>query len=157
MNNYIEELIGLLESKQKLLQTILSLTQEQARAIDEENVEELEKMVEEKQVHIDRINIIDKEFNFIYAEFKEKFGSLDINNAKDLEVREVKRLKDEVAKTMELIKSIFAIEESNNDKAGKLLQKISDSLKSISQTKKVTNAYDQKAYQVQPHYIDKKK
>lgn len=154
---YIERLIDLLKKKHVLLRSILSLTQAQVSQINEESIDKLQKLIDEKQHVIDDINSLDDEFNVYFTRLKStlKINSLDELNAEELEGAKV--LKEVTAGIISLIKEISELEKTNNEKSKELLGTLSGEIKKLNQGKKVNTGYVSKPFNSASYFIDKKK
>lgn len=154
---YISSLVELLEKKKSHMQCILDLTQKQSAVIDQDSLEELQKLIDEKQIHIDTINKIDEDFEVYFRRLK---STLNIKTLNELELPGVSgaaALKDETAAIIELIKKISKLEETNSIKAKGLLENLGDEIKKLNQGKKISSAYNPSPLSNPSYFIDKKK
>ncbi len=157
MDSYIKELLELLDKKQQQLYEILRLTKEQAKAINEENIDELEQFLSKKQTHIDKIDAIDDDFTRIYSAFRQEYGLTDSDNKEYPQIGGFSELGSKVSKIAELIKDILKLEKSNNSKVKEIMKKYGDNIKNVNQTKKISNAYGNEPIEAQSYFFDKKK
>jgi len=154
---YIERLIDILKKKHVLLRSILSLTQAQSSQINEDSIEELQKLIDEKQHVIDDINKLDEEFSVYFVRLKTtlKINSLDELNA--AEVEGTRHLKEITAGIINLITEISEIEKTNDDKSKEVLGKLGGEIKKINQGLKVNSTYSPRPANTASYFIDKKK
>ena len=154
---YVGRLIDLLKKKHVLLHSLLSLTQSQSDQINEESIEILQRLIDEKQLVIDDINKLDDEFNVYFSRLKStlKINSLDELNAAGLDG--ARHLKEITAGIINLIKEISQLEKDNNEKSTELLNYLGGEIKKINQGKKMNNSYTSRPINTTAYYIDKKK
>lgn len=154
---YIKKLIDSLKKKYVLLRSILSLTQAQSSEINENAVEKLQKLIDEKQNTIDEINKLDDEFDACFTRLK---NALKVNSLDELDavgIEGAKHLKEITADIINLIKEISEIEKANNLKSEELLNNLRSEIKKINQTKTINNAYGSRPGNKAAYFIDKKK
>ncbi len=154
---YISRLIEILKKKHVLLRAILSLTQAQSSEINEDSIEKLQKLIDDKQHVIDDINKLDEEFEVYFARLK---ISLKINSLEELDasgIEGARHLKEVTAGILKLITEISEIEKANNDKSKELLGKLGGEIKKINQGMKVNSAYSSTPVNTASYFIDKKK
>lgn len=154
---YMERLIDILKKKHVLLRSILSLTKAQYSHINEDSVEKLQKLIDEKQHVIDDINKLDDEFDIYFSRLKTnlKINSLDELNAAGIEG--AKHLKEITAEIINLIMEISEMEKENRQKSKELLDILGEEIKKINQGKKVSATYTSKPINIPAYFIDKKK
>ena len=154
---YIDRLIDKLKKKHVLLRSILSLTQAQSSQINEDSIEELQKLIDEKQHVIDDINKLDEEFSVYFSRLKTtlKINSLDELNAAGVEG--TRHLKEITAGIINLITEISEIEKANDDKSKEVLGKLGGEIKKLNLGKKVNTMYASKPANTASYFIDKKK
>ena len=154
---YMDRLTEILHKKQGFLQEIMDLTKSQTAAIDEESLEKLQKLIEDKQAKIDLIDKLDEEFNVYFQRLK---STLKINNLAELDAAgspKAAQLKEATAGILKLIISIGDIEKVNSEKSQKLLKDMGNDIKKLNQGKKVNSAYTPAPFKLPSYFIDKKK
>jgi hypothetical protein len=159
---YTERLNELLRKKKAMLLDILTLTLEQAEVINEDSLDSLNKLIEEKQLKIDAIIKIDEEFEIYFQRFKSIMGishldQLDISKLNAAAIDGARQLKELTAGILDVIKSINVVEEANNLKSKKLLNEFGNQIKKINQSKKANNAYAPGPVSAPSYFLDKKK
>ena len=154
---YIDRLTEILHKKQGFLQDILDLTESQAAAIDEESLEMLQKLIEDKQAKIDAIDKLDEEFNVYFQRLK---STLKINSLAELDAAgspKAAQLNEATAGILKLIVGIGDIEKVNSEKSKILLDYMGVEIKKLNQGKKVNSAYTPAPFKLPSYFIDKKK
>jgi hypothetical protein len=154
---YMDRLIEISNKKQELLQNILALTKAQAGTINEDGIESLQKLIDEKQLVIDAINKLDEEFGVYFQRLKTtlKVTSLDQLNVSG--IKGTKELKEVTEKIVKLITEISEIEKQNSEKGKKLLNQLGGEIRKINQGKKTNSAYSPPPMSIPSYFIDKKK
>ena len=154
---YIKRLMEVSEKKLGLLEDMLNITKAQAESINEDGLESLEKLVNEKQTKIDAIDKLDEEFDVYFRRLKSELKVKSLDELSGLNIKGVKELQQTVGRIMGLIGDISGIEKQNNDKAKSLLGKFGDEIKTINQGKKMNSAYMPGPVKPPSYFIDKKK
>lgn len=154
---YMERLVEILLNKQGLLQEILILTETQAQSIHEDGIDNLHKLIDEKQLKIEAIDKLDDEFNVYFQRLK---TTLNISSLSQLDASIIpgaKQLKEVTGEILKLITSIGDIEKQNNKKGDELLSHLGGEIKKINQGKKVNTGYTPGKPNIASYFIDKKK
>jgi uncharacterized phage infection (PIP) family protein YhgE len=154
----IQRVLEASNKKYSYLKELILLTRAQTEAISEEGMEGLEKLIDEKQVRIDEINKLDRDFRVYVDLLKQKLGvnKLDeINNPGLIGLKELKQITGQI---VELINEISALEKENNEKAKNLLDDLGAKIRQIREGKKLNNVYNAGTGVIPPAYfVDKKK
>jgi DNA repair exonuclease SbcCD ATPase subunit len=154
---YFDRMVEILDKKQLLLMDMLALTQAQTPAISAETLDELKRLIDEKQQKIEAINILDEEFSVYFERLKVTAG---VNKLEDIDAKAFpgsKRLKEKTGEILKLVESISQIEKSNNEKSKKLHEELSSEIKKINQGKRINNAYNPSPANPTAFFLDKKK
>ncbi|HOM01290.1 MAG TPA: flagellar export chaperone FlgN [Acetivibrio sp.] len=155
---YIQTLVQISEKKLNCLKNILSLTMTQNETINEEGMDGLQNLIDEKQAKIDEINRLDDEFNACFTAFKQKLGISSLDEAGRLGVKGAKELQDIVVKIVELLREISEAEKKNKEKADNLLNYLGAKIREIREGRRISSAYSSAASVSPPSYFfDKKK
>jgi len=157
---YVVRLLEAANKKCALLKDILFISQAQSRSITEDGVENLEKLIDEKQVKIDEINKIDEGFAEDFNCLKQVLGVKSLAELKDLKDRGVggiKDLQDVIGEIMALIREISELEKSNSLKAKKRLENLSTKVRQVNQGKQLNAAYMPSPVKLPSYFIDKKR
>jgi len=157
IDDYIKELIRILNKKMNLLEQIFDLTNSQSPAIDDEDIGRLESLVAEKQDRIDAINKLDEEFDAYFTRLKSLLNIKRMDELKTDEIPGAAELKQVVGKAAAIARKISEVEAKNNEKAKALLNKLGEEIKGINRMKKANQAYASGPSKPQAHFIDKKK
>ncbi len=155
---YIEKMAELLGKKKQLLQEMLTLTKAQTPVIAADSLDKLQKLVEDKQGLIDRINELDDEFTAYMDKLKSAVGISKLDDIDISRFPAAVRLKQGVSVVLDLVREISEIEKINSVKSNKLLEQLGSQIQKINQGKKINNAYSsQNAAVTSSLFLDKKK
>lgn len=154
----IQRVIEASNKKYSCLQELILLTRAQTEAISEEGMEGLEKLIGEKQVKIDEIDKVDRDFGVYVDLLKQTLGVSKLDEIKNPGLKGLKELKQITGQIMELLNEINALERQNNEKAKSLLDDLGAKIRQIREGKKLNNLYNTGAGIIPPAYfVDKKK
>jgi predicted transcriptional regulator len=155
---YIERLIDISSKKDSCLNEILHLTIAQSEAIKEDGLEDLQKLIDDKQRKIEEINKADEDFNVYFTRLKQKLGIGRLDEINNPEIKGVKELQEIIARIMKLVGKISEIENQNINRANNLLNDFGSNIRRINEGKRVNNAYNNvSSINAPSYYIDKKK
>jgi preprotein translocase subunit SecA len=153
----VSEMTKILKEKETLLQDILKITESQNTSLTEEGLDELRKLIDEKQERIEKIDKLDERFKVIFQDLKKNLSVKSIEEIDPGRLPGVKELKEKTADVMALITRILDLEKANNVKGQELLDQLGNEIKKINQMKMANQAYAPKAYDQTSYFIDKKK
>ncbi len=154
---YIKKMTELSEKKYALLKEMLVLTRSQTAAIAEENISNLERLIQNKQERINRIDKLDDEFRFCFMQLKKTLKVDKLDEVKEMKIAGAKELQDIVRQITEIIMEISEIEKKNNDAVRKLMAATAAEIKKINQGKTANNAYKRSQGMTPSYFIDKKR
>lgn len=157
INNAVAELIDLLDKKSKLFDTIMEITLEQKKDIDENAANNIEKLGNQKQSIIESVDEIDKSFSEKLNLMKRE---LKVNTLEEIDFSkypEMKNLKLKVVEIVSVAQDIMGIEESNKKKLIVLMNGLKKEINQIKAGKKSIKAYEKPNINNDGIYIDKKK
>lgn len=157
INNAVAELIDLLDKKSKLFDTIMEITLEQKKDIDENAANNIEKLGNQKQSIIESVDEIDKSFSEKLNLMKRE---LKVNTLEEIDFSkypEMKNLKLKVVEIVSVAQDIMGIEESNKKKLVELMNGLKKEINQIKAGKKSIKAYEKPNINNDGIYIDKKK
>lgn len=154
---FVERLLQISNEKYGVVKDIHLITCKQTGTIIEDGVESLQQLIMLKQEKLDKINLLDEEFNVCFQRLKQELKVNNLNELKDANIAGIKDLKNIIAKIMESIKEISSIEKQNNIKAKNLLNEIGNEIRKISDGKKFNAAYNPTPIRTRSFFIDKKK
>lgn len=150
-------LIENLKTKKKYLFNILSLTKFQTKAIESQEDEKLSQYINEKQIAIDNINILDKDFIDKFNLVKASLGVTSLDEVKNNSNSPLKNVKTELDDIYKLIEQISVIEKENSTKLNKEFDDIKSKIKEVHAGKKIINAYNSEIIQNDGVFLDTKK
>lgn len=152
----LKQLIKLAKEKLIKLEDILTLTQSQTNELDSEELDKLLSLIDAKQKHIDAINILDDEFDSIYAKVQPLFSS-DMNSINPALKLGLKELKESVAAVTAKMHEIRDLEQKNNAAITQNFDGLKEQLKSVNRGIKSYTAYKKPEAQNGGVFIDKRK
>jgi len=156
-NKVLTELIGLLEKKSRLFDTIMEITLEQKKDIDENTADNIEEYIKQKQEVIDTIDSIDRNFSEKFDLLKRSLNIGSMENADFLKYPALKELKLKVEGIMSQAREIAAIEEENKEKLSFLMNGLMKEIKQLNVGKRSIKAYESPGIRNDGIYIDRKK
>ncbi len=139
---YIQKLIEASEKKLIALRIILDLTKEQASIINEDSVEEIERLISLKQVQIDSIDELDSAFEVYYSRLKSVLGVESIEDIKVIQIKGAAELKQIVTTIFSTTKQIQSLEIDNKNRVQEILSKLGNDIKRVRQSKIANNGYN---------------
>lgn len=157
INSYIGRLQALLEQKKEALEAINKLTMAQQADIEKNQGENLSNFIDEKQLEIEKIQVIDEDFENTFEIFKSqlKIKTLDDIDIKDYpQFRDVKKVISEI---MDLAKNIMELELKNKDRVSDIIEDLKKELKTVRLGQKSIKAYEKPNINIGGVYIDRKK
>ena len=161
MNNspdiYIDRMIEISKKKYKLLQDVYRLTERQAETITEDGMDNLQEIINQKQVNIDEIDKVDDEFNVYYQRLKIQLKVESLSELKDPSIKGIKELQECIAAIVSIVTDICSMEKNIKKNSKELMQSFAKEINVINRGKTVSHAYGQGANQSPSFYLDKKK
>lgn len=151
----INKMIELSIEKKKKLNEILNLTKEQTRLIVDDNLDEMEKLLQNKQKHMEDIDRLDIEFLKLYGELKKSEGIESISNIDLKKYSNLKDLKNQVKSINSVLDKISELDKKNTEKMKKNLKDVQKNIKNVRDGKKAYKGYN--ADQNPSIMIDEKK
>lgn len=152
----IDRLIELQVQKKEIMNDFFELSKMQSQHFNEDEVEELQELIVQKQKHIESIDSIDDEFEQLFTSIKAEFGVESLEQAREIPVQKLGKLKSVTAEIMSLLEMIQQCDRSNTQKAKELKNFLADEIGKLSKAKKVNIAYTYGNSLPQSHYIDSK-
>ena len=153
----LRQLIVITSDKKHRLQSLLKMTQMQTAAIEEIDLDLLSKYLEEKQRHIDAIDVLDVQFTDIYEpNIKAGLTDGELDN-KDPRVRELyTELQALISDVQNIIKSIHSQEMINNTKAKEVMEDLRKKIGHVQTGQRGHSAYTQSQNISEGIFIDQK-
>lgn len=154
--NYMSVLINTLEKKLDALQIIFSLTKEQEGISKQEEYpeEDMERILNAKEIQISRLNSLDEGFQSIFDRIRS-----EVKRNPDAYKTEVTKLQELIRECTELGNQIMVLEQRNRERFSILFSKV-NSQYSVSKTKaSVAQNYFRTMNNskiLDPYFVDKK-
>lgn len=150
-------LIKLSEGKLFLIQQLLTLTESQSYSLEKEESDKIEKILQQKQDLMNRIDILDEEFVNKY-DILRKDSYIDNIDSLHLEGREnLKLLQNKISQIKNIIEKIQKIDKANMDKLKQNMESVKNKLKKVKYGKKVAKGYGEKKTGGYSIFVDKKR
>jgi hypothetical protein len=153
----ITQLIELIDRKRKLYDSIMEITIEQKKDIEENAAAGMEALINRKQTVINEIDEIDRVFSGLLGLLKKQ---LDVNSLEEADLAKyptLKALKLKVGEIMSLGQNIMEVEVSNKEKLVAIMNAMKKEMKQMSVGRKSIKAYETPVINNDGIYIDKKK
>lgn len=151
----IDKLVDITKEKNKLLQDMLSLTKKQKEAIEKEAYKDLGGILNIKDMLIEQINQLDRDFLVIFSEIKEEHN---VNSIDQMDINlypNLKDLKEAVKEVTSTLSALSLLDEENNRAIRKQLEETKKELTKIKSGQKAYKGYNYKLSESM--LIDKKK
>jgi len=145
------------EAKLQLMVSLMEATQEQQKALEEENLETLNQTIAKKNKIIEKIDVLDREFAEKYKDLKETLGIEDLTQLEEEPVEGFKDLKEKIHEIMSQVNKVNQLDKENLEKMKKDMEKVQSKIKNARTGKKAVGSYNQKYQQSESIFIDKKK
>lgn len=141
--------------KKSLLIKILELTKVQGDTIDKEQIEDLDRILIQKEKLMEEIDNLDREFLSNYNSIKSAEGIDSLDKIDIQKYASLKSLKEAVAEINTILNEISSIDRNNTIKMKSQVDKIKSDLKQVKQAKRAYKGYNYEA--VESILIDEKK
>lgn len=156
-NSTITELLDLIDKKRQLFDSIMEITLEQKKDIEENQANNIEELVGKKQSVIDNIDEIDRTFSGLLELLKKQLKVSSLEDVDFTKYPALKILKLKVEGIMSSAQNIMKIEESNKEKLTSIMNELKKEMKQMSVGRKSIKAYETPVFNNDGIYIDKKK
>ena len=157
INSIITELLSLIDKKRQLFDTIMEVTLEQKKVIEENEAHTIGELVAKKQGVINSIEEIDRLFSDKFDMLKKNLKIDSLEKADYIKYPLLKTLKLKVEDIMSLAQKIMEIEKTNSEKLLVIFEGLKKELKKLSVGKRSIRAYETPVINNDGIYIDKKK
>ena len=154
IEKYMETLIQISEEKYSALEQIYKLTKDQTNAIEEEDIDKLNILINKKQEEINIIKSLDIKFEKIVDEIKLEYNVKKLNEL-DVCHDDVKRIQYIVNMIISRGKQIHDIEVKNSDELRNAKNYLENKIKNLKIGKKAVSGYG--CNLKNPVYFDKNK
>ncbi|KAB3539651.1 flagellar protein FlgN [Alkaliphilus pronyensis] len=154
------ELQNICNHKLNIMKQILSLTIAQKEALtnkEDQGINLLNQIIEEKQSLIDIVNQLDHDFITNYEAIKKLLKIDSFEECTEEPVKGFKQLKDTVNEIVNVTKDISQLDKENMEMANSNMNELKAQLKNIKTGKKVINSYNRKYVETPSILIDKKR
>jgi len=151
----VEELKSNLNNKLIKLNKIFDITKKQTDVINNYNVDELNKLIDQKQVLINEINELDKVFEDKFAKIKKLLGVDSLEQSTD-NLQEFKVIQVFITEIKDVVKRIMELEMHNSFIAEQYQKQIKESMQNSKKDIRALNGYNSNNVQSSV-FIDKKK
>ncbi len=155
----IIELLRVASEKEAMLEKLLQLTIAQKNLIQSEDIDKLNKAVEEKQQYIQKINNLDVSFISFYQKLKHKLNIYDLEEVDLKQYPSLKDLKFSVQSIISLLRKIDEIDKMNRKNLEADFEVLKGEMKKITlkkQSSKIVSSYKQKYVGAEGAFIDNK-
>ena len=125
LNSIVDDLIKITKEKSRCLEEIYVLTEGQTVAIEDENIDDLNELIEGKQLKIDHIKELDIKFEGIVSQVKSSFG---VNELSDLTCENAEGLQEEIRNVYAVLRKINEVERKNSDKLNEIKDALHDKI-----------------------------
>ncbi|SNS48285.1 FlgN protein [Anaerovirgula multivorans] len=157
----IEEIINYLQrlsdAKFVLMENLLKITGEQHRALEKEDWEVMDNLIQQKQKIMDKIDLLDKEFIEKYDILKKDLGIKELQEIDPEKLPGVEELKKKINRILEVVKKIQELDQENTQKIKKNITKAKENLKTIKTGRKAFEGYNSSYRETYSIFFDKKK
>lgn len=156
-----EEIISYLsrlsDAKLVLMNNLLNITNEQCNILETEETEVLDQLIQQKQMIIDKIDLLDKEFVEKYGLLKKELGVEDLEEVAGDTISGFRELKEKIHKIVDVVEQIRPLDQQNTEKIKKSIAKVKSNLKNIKTGQKVVTGYNNQFKENHSVFFDKKK
>lgn len=158
-NEYLSTLIEISRAKKECLREMLMITEEQGKIIELQDIEQLNKLIDEKQKRIDEINSMDDRFEDLFSTMKTQLGLKDVGELLTAGNEGLKELKGEISEIKTIVEDIKLRETQNFLMLNQKKKEVSKKLKDVKNNKAALNKYanSKPSTSPKPAFFDKKK
>ena len=151
----IDKLIGIEREKYNGLLKILELTKAQHDVILNFDIDELNRIIDSKQVEINSLERLDKEFTDIIDDIKAVYEIKSLDELQSLDSIRINELKSMTESIMKALKEVKSYEDENHKILEEQKNEFGEKLKQIKKGRQVEKLYQSNRV-VQPVFFDKK-
>ncbi|HZX21512.1 MAG TPA: flagellar export chaperone FlgN [Clostridia bacterium] len=156
-NDLIDNLVKLGNGKLFLLRQLLVLAEQQSKNIENEEAEELDKIIKQKQSIITKIDVLDEEFLRKYDLLRNSVAWETLEGLQPDEKDKIRILQGKIAEIYSLTEKTQKIDAANVDKLKKNLQSVQVEIKKIKKGKKIVQGYSNKNTEGISIFVDERK
>ncbi|MBS4535775.1 flagellar export chaperone FlgN [Clostridium sp. D2Q-14] len=151
----INKLIQILENKNILLDDFYRLTIAQKKLIKAMDIEKLNRLINNKEKVIGKVDNLDNKFLKIFNNIKEKYQVTDLMEL-NVEKMYLLRLKEVTNKCNDKMMKIVDLDKSNSEDMKNKFNYVKTKLREVKRGKTTTNKYYNKAPNTEGYFIDSK-
>lgn len=154
-------LILISKEKQQRLEIIKNLTLDQMEEAKKEDtddlLEDMMRLIHEKQKKIEEINLLDENFKKLHAELESLVYIGNWQNAREHPNGQIRELSSILEKNTMIMREIQAIDLENTNRMQENLKQIQEQLRKVRQGKKAAFGYETNYGGVDAYFVDKKR
>lgn len=150
----VKKMIELSLKKKDILIQILKLTTTQADTIENDNIDNLSKILIQKEKLMEEIDILDRDFLSLYNDIKSEEGIDNLEKINIEKYANIKSLKEIVTEINTILNDISMIDRNNTIKMKSNVDRIKSDLKQVKEVKRAYKGYNYEA--VESILIDEK-
>ncbi len=150
----VKKMIELSLKKKDILIQILKLTTTQADTIENDNIDNLSKILIQKEKLMEEIDILDRDFLSLYNNIKSEEGIDNLEKINIEKYANIKSLKEIVTEINAILNDISMIDRNNTIKMKSNVDKVKSDLKQVKEVKRAYKGYNYEA--VESILIDEK-
>ncbi|MDU5079723.1 hypothetical protein CIW83_17380 [Tissierella sp. P1] len=150
----VKKMIELSLKKKDILIQILKLTTTQASTIENDNIDNLSKILIQKEKLMEEIDILDRDFLSLYNDIKSEEGIDNLEKINIEKYANIKSLKGIVTEINAILNDISMIDRNNTIKMKSNVDKVKSDLKQVKEVKRAYKGYNYEA--VESILIDEK-
>lgn len=141
INENINRMIDLSMRKKQYLMELLDLTQKQGTIIEEEKLDELDKILKEKDKVMEKVDELDSQFLSIFNQIKDEEKIDDFEKLPVEKYENVKELKAVIGEINNILNSLSILDKNNIAKMKAKVEETQAQLKNIRMAKKANKGY----------------
>ncbi|MGJ0847476.1 flagellar export chaperone FlgN [Tissierella praeacuta] len=151
----VKKMIDMSLEKKEILVEILRLTKAQGENIENDDMDNLGKLLAEKEKLMEKVDILDKDFLYLYNIIKSEENIESLEKINIEKYANIKSLKEIVIEINTILNQISSIDRNNTIKMKSNVDKIKSDLKQVKEAKRAYKGYNYEA--VGSMLIDEKK
>lgn len=140
--NIIDKMIELSEGKKRYLTEILRLTKKQKGFIENEDMDELNKIMSEKEKLMESIDLLDVDFLSLYKEIGQEENIDTIDKINSIKYNNLGELQGIIGNINIILSNISVIDNQNTEIMKNNLENIKSGLRHVKEVKKAYKGYN---------------
>ena len=138
----IEKMIELSNIKKDYLGRVLELTKDQRNFIQNEDMDKLNKVMEEKEILMNKVDLLDIEFLSTYNQIKEIENIDSLEKINPVKYKNLGNLQEVIKDINNILEDISLIDKENTRIMKENLEEIKSGLKQVKEVKKAYKGYN---------------